>query len=158
MESLLSGFVCGVGYGLFSGQPLTILGSTGPVLVFETIVYDFCDKAEWDYITFRMWIGVWIALILLLLVAIDASAFVCYITRFTEENFACLIAFIFIYKAIENVLKIGKDHPLNMGQMYDCSCVPPGEDGRSIYKIHEVSSMGKDYCLVSVLYSCNHLL
>lgn len=43
MESLVSGFVCGIGYGFFSGQPLTILGSTGPVLVFETIMYDFCQ-------------------------------------------------------------------------------------------------------------------
>ena len=42
MESLVSGFVNGVCYALFSGQPLTILGSTGPVLVFETILYDFC--------------------------------------------------------------------------------------------------------------------
>jgi len=43
MESLVSGFICGIGYGFFSGQPLTILGSTGPVLVFETIMYDFCQ-------------------------------------------------------------------------------------------------------------------
>lgn len=42
----------------------------------------------------------WIAFILLVLVAIDASAIVCYITRFTEENFALLIATIFIYKVI----------------------------------------------------------
>lgn len=42
MESLVSGLICGVVYGLFSGQPLTVLGSTGPVLVFETIMYDFC--------------------------------------------------------------------------------------------------------------------
>ena len=42
MESLCSGFLCGIVYGLFSGQPLTILGSTGPVLVFENILYDFC--------------------------------------------------------------------------------------------------------------------
>lgn len=40
----------------------------------------------------------WVALILFILVAIDASALVCYITRFTEENFATLIAFIFIFK------------------------------------------------------------
>lgn len=98
MESLVSGFLCGIVYGFFSGQPLTILGSTGPVLVFETIVYDFCIVAGWDYMTFRFWIGTWIAVILFILVAIDASAFVCYITRFTEENFATLIAFIFIYK------------------------------------------------------------
>ena len=42
MESLVSGLIVGTLYGFFSGQPLTILGSTGPVLVFETIVYDFC--------------------------------------------------------------------------------------------------------------------
>lgn len=102
MESLVSGFVCGMGYGFFSGQPLTILGSTGPVLVFETIVYEFCKSVEWDYMSFRFWIGVWMAFILFVLVAVDASALVCYITRFTEENFACLIAFIFIYKVIFN--------------------------------------------------------
>ena len=43
IESLVSGLIVGVCYGLFSGQPLTILGSTGPILVFETIVYDFCE-------------------------------------------------------------------------------------------------------------------
>lgn len=98
MESLVSGFICGLVYGLFSGQPLTILGSTGPVLVFETIVYKFCAMAELDFMSFRFWIGTWTAIILLILVAIDASALVCYITRFTEENFATLIAFIFIFQ------------------------------------------------------------
>jgi hypothetical protein len=42
IESLLSGAICGCLYHLFAGQPLTILGSTGPVLVFETIVNHFC--------------------------------------------------------------------------------------------------------------------
>jgi len=43
IESLLSGAICGILYHLFAGQPLTILGSTGPVLVFETIVNHFCQ-------------------------------------------------------------------------------------------------------------------
>ncbi|KAK9308329.1 hypothetical protein QLX08_001751 [Tetragonisca angustula] len=137
MESLVSGFVCGIGYGFFSGQPLTILGSTGPVLVFETIVYEFCKKSDWNYMSFRFWIGSWITLILLILVAIDASAFVCYITRFTEENFATLIAFIFIYKAIENVLSIGKKYPLNTHANepfnYECWCKPPNGSLPSSY-------------------------
>ncbi|XP_032570799.1 sodium-driven chloride bicarbonate exchanger isoform X17 [Drosophila sechellia] len=124
MESLVSGFVCGMGYGLFSGQPLTILGSTGPVLVFESIIYEFCQKMGWEYMTFRFWIGMWVAGICIVLTAIDASALVCYITRFTEENFATLIAFIFIYKAIENVMVIGKNFPVNQG-IYDCVCTPP---------------------------------
>ncbi|XP_031773764.1 LOW QUALITY PROTEIN: electroneutral sodium bicarbonate exchanger 1 [Apis florea] len=137
MESLVSGFVCGIGYGFFSGQPLTILGSTGPVLVFETIVYEFCKKSDWNYMSFRFWIGSWITLILVILVAIDASAFVCYITRFTEENFATLIAFIFIYKAIENVLSIGKKYPINTHTNdpfdYECWCRPPNGSLPSSY-------------------------
>ncbi|XP_045033859.1 electroneutral sodium bicarbonate exchanger 1 isoform X3 [Daphnia magna] len=124
MESLCSGFLCGIVYGIFSGQPLTILGSTGPVLVFENILYDFCKRNELDYLGLRFWIGMWIAAILLILVAIDASAIVCYITRFTEENFALLIATIFIYKAIEKVISIGNKYPMNPPVISDCRCLP----------------------------------
>ncbi|XP_024935831.1 electroneutral sodium bicarbonate exchanger 1 isoform X10 [Cephus cinctus] len=150
MESLVSGFVCGIGYGFFSGQPLTILGSTGPVLVFETIVYEFCKSADWNYMSFRFWIGTWIAVILMLLVAIDASAFVCYITRFTEENFATLIAFIFIYKAVENVLSIGKKYPINTHGdeilNYDCWCKPPNQTYSSSYENINWTSLDQIGC------------
>ncbi|XP_037711864.1 electroneutral sodium bicarbonate exchanger 1 isoform X14 [Drosophila subpulchrella] len=142
MESLVSGFVCGMGYGFFSGQPLTILGSTGPVLVFESIIYEFCLKMGWEYMTFRFWIGMWVAGICIVLTAIDASALVCYITRFTEENFATLIAFIFIYKAIENVMVIGKNFPVNQG-IYDCVCTPPIGSNASVI---EYAKYNWDYC------------
>ncbi|KAL7044697.1 hypothetical protein ACKWTF_002028 [Chironomus riparius] len=142
MESLVSGFVCGIVYGFFSGQPLTILGSTGPVLVFETIVYEFCALVDWDYMAFRFWIGTWVAVILLILVAIDASAFVCYITRFTEENFATLIAFIFIYKAIENTFAIaGKVNKEG------CFCeLPPGYEGEKLQLISDSSEFNFTSC------------
>ncbi|XP_011062517.1 PREDICTED: sodium bicarbonate cotransporter 3 isoform X4 [Acromyrmex echinatior] len=150
MESLVSGFVCGIGYGFFSGQPLTILGSTGPVLVFETIVYEFCKKVDWSYMSFRFWIGTWISIILMILVALDASACVCYITRFTEENFATLIAFIFIYKAIENVLSIGKKYPLNTYSSetmdYDCLCKPPNTSLPSSYNSMNWTMLDKTAC------------
>ena len=55
---------------------------------------------------FRVWIGIWVGVILLILVATDASAFVTYITRFTEENFATLVACIFIYEAVKNLIHI----------------------------------------------------
>ncbi|CAG2104308.1 unnamed protein product [Medioppia subpectinata] len=74
MESLMSGLVCGVIYGFFSGQPLTVLGSTGPVLIFETILYDFCKIYDFNYLNIRLWIGMSVAIILMILVAFDASA------------------------------------------------------------------------------------
>lgn len=42
IESLLGASLTGIAYSLFAGQPLTILGSTGPVLVFEKILFKFC--------------------------------------------------------------------------------------------------------------------
>lgn len=38
----MSGAICGVFYAIFSGQPLNIIGSTGPLLVFESILYHMC--------------------------------------------------------------------------------------------------------------------
>uniref|UniRef100_A0A3Q2CRB1 Sodium bicarbonate cotransporter 3-like n=1 Tax=Cyprinodon variegatus TaxID=28743 RepID=A0A3Q2CRB1_CYPVA len=46
IESLLGASMTGVAYSLFSGQPLTILGSTGPVLVFEKILFTFSGWRE----------------------------------------------------------------------------------------------------------------
>ena len=73
-------------FGLCSGQPLILLGSTGPVYVFEKILYQLCSDQGWDYLSLRLWIGLWVAAILILLVAIDASAYVCYITRYSESR------------------------------------------------------------------------
>lgn len=42
VESLCAGCICGVVYSLCSGQPLSLLNATGPVLVFESIVFSFC--------------------------------------------------------------------------------------------------------------------
>ena len=42
MESLLGGCIAGIAFHLFSGQPLTIIGSTGPILVFEKIMFELC--------------------------------------------------------------------------------------------------------------------
>ena len=41
METILAGAISGTIYHLFAGQPLTIVGATGPLLVFETILFVF---------------------------------------------------------------------------------------------------------------------
>ena len=74
---------------------------------------------EWDYLSFRLCIGIWVGLILIFCVATDASALVRYITRFTEENFALLIAGIFMINAIEKVISVGKEFPVHVS---DCFC------------------------------------
>ncbi|VDL95810.1 unnamed protein product [Schistocephalus solidus] len=131
MESIVSGAVVGILYALFSGQPLTIMGSTGPVLVFEGIIYRLCTNNRWAYLSFRFWIGMWTAFFLLLVVAFDLSALVRFITRFTEESFALLIALIFIVEAFQKTFAISKVYPVNLNWSpaifppMDCRCIPP---------------------------------
>ncbi|NXP47149.1 S4A8 protein, partial [Heliornis fulica] len=103
MESLLGASMSGVVYSLFAGQPLTILGSTGPILVIEKILYNFCKEYTLSYLPLRVCVGLWVAFFCIVLVATDASCLVCYITRFTEEAFAFLICIIFIYEALEKL-------------------------------------------------------
>jgi len=56
---------------------------------------------------------------MLILVATDASAFVSYITRFTEENFATLIALIFMVEAVKNVMLIRHGPSVSSLKMLD---------------------------------------
>ncbi|XP_073339713.1 sodium bicarbonate cotransporter 3-like isoform X1 [Pagrus major] len=131
IESLFGASMTGVAYSLFAGQPLTILGSTGPVLVFEKILFKFCNDYGLSYLSLRTSIGLWTAFLCLVLVATDASSLVCYITRFTEEAFAALICIIFIYEALEKLFHLGEHYPVNMHNdldnltLYSCECSPP---------------------------------
>ena len=68
---------------------------------------------HWDYLELRLWIGAWTGLILIIMVALDLSAWVRYITRFTEESFALLISLIFIKEAFAKLFKVASTHPIH---------------------------------------------
>nr|XP_046183425.1 sodium bicarbonate cotransporter 3-like isoform X6 [Oncorhynchus gorbuscha] len=138
IESLFGASLTGVAFSLFAGQPLTILGSTGPVLVFEKILFKFCKDYGLSYLSLRTSIGLWTAFLCLVLVATDASSLVCYITRFTEEAFAALICIIFIYEALEKLFQLGEHYPVNMHNeldnltLYSCQCSSPANASAQI--------------------------
>ncbi|NXG48869.1 S4A5 protein, partial [Psilopogon haemacephalus] len=131
MESFLGTAMAGSMFCLFAGQPLIILSSTGPILIFEKLLFDFSKGNGIDYMEFRLWIGLHSALQCLILVATDASFIIKYITRFTEEGFSTLISFIFIYDAIKKMIGAFKYYPINSDfkpdyvTMYKCECLAP---------------------------------
>ncbi|XP_045153619.1 sodium bicarbonate cotransporter 3 [Echinops telfairi] len=131
IESLFGASLTGIAYSLLAGQPLTILGSTGPVLVFEKILFKFCKDYHLSYLSLRTSIGLWTSFLCIVLVATDASSLVCYITRFTEEAFAALICIIFIYEALEKIFHLGEIYAFNMNNnleeltTYSCVCIEP---------------------------------
>merc|ERR1719186_424735 len=138
LESFLGHLLAGGVFCLLGGQPLTVLGCTGPVLIFEKILVEFCANYGIYYLTMRLWIGLWSALFCIVIVAVDGSAIVKYFTRFTEEAFACLIGLIFIIEALKKIFKTGKHYPVHKHYLPDfrtleegCECTPVAVAGNS---------------------------
>uniref|UniRef100_A0A3Q3SSB6 Anion exchange protein n=1 Tax=Mastacembelus armatus TaxID=205130 RepID=A0A3Q3SSB6_9TELE len=131
MESFLGTALAGSVFCLFSGQPLIILSSTGPILIFEKLLYDFSKNNSIDYMELRLWIGIHSCLQCFILVATDASYIIRYMTRFTEEGFSSLISFIFISDAIKKLIASFKYYPINTNfkpdyvTTYKCECLAP---------------------------------
>jgi mannitol/fructose-specific phosphotransferase system IIA component (Ntr-type) len=109
VETITASAICGVMFALFSGQPLIILGGTGPLLVFTAILYRLCSDVSVPFLPTYGWVGLWSAGFLLILAATDASCWMRYFTRFTDEIFAALISLIFIYEAIQSLVRIFED-------------------------------------------------
>ena len=105
-KMLIATAVCGLLYATFSGGPLIILGGIGPMLIFTIILYRLCndlDRGEY-FLGFYGWVGLWTALFTALLAVTNASNWMKYFTRFTDEIFAALMALIFIYKAVQAIV------------------------------------------------------
>ncbi|MDD9971721.1 MAG: PTS sugar transporter subunit IIA [Myxococcales bacterium] len=99
-EMLVATGIGGVVYSLLSGQPLIILGGTGPMLVCTVIIYEQCQRLGLPFLPVYAWIGLWTSLILIILAALDICALMRWFTRFTDEIFAGLISLIFLFEAL----------------------------------------------------------
>lgn len=104
MEMVIATAVAGVVYAVVAGQPLTILGGTGPFLVFTGILYTSCARMGLPFLPTYAWVGLWTGLFVVLLGLTGASRLITYLTRFTDETFAALISLIFVVEAMTEVL------------------------------------------------------
>ncbi|XP_051937949.1 anion exchange protein 3 isoform X1 [Hippocampus zosterae] len=124
-ELIVSTATLGVIFSLLAGQPLLIIGFSGPLLVFEEAFYKFCQAYDFEYMTGRVWIGFWLVFIVLLIVAAEGSFLVRFISPFTQEIFAFLISLIFIYETFSKLIKVFREHPLMA--WYPGDATPPSE-------------------------------
>uniref|UniRef100_A0A669BMD5 Anion exchange protein n=1 Tax=Oreochromis niloticus TaxID=8128 RepID=A0A669BMD5_ORENI len=108
-ELIVSTSVQGVIFCLLGAQPLLVVGFSGPLLVFEEAFYSFCTSNDIEYLTGRVWIGFWLIIIVVTMVAFEGSFLVRFVSRFTQEIFSFLISLIFI---CETFIKLGREHPL----------------------------------------------
>ena len=102
-EMITATSLCGCVYALCSGQPMTIIGSTGPVLAFTTILYSVSQQMGLPFFPVYAWTGLWSAGMLGVCALTSASNLVRYLTRFTDEVFSGLISAIFVFEAAKSL-------------------------------------------------------
>uniref|UniRef100_A0A8C0H1S2 Anion exchange protein n=1 Tax=Chelonoidis abingdonii TaxID=106734 RepID=A0A8C0H1S2_CHEAB len=111
-ELIISTSVLGFLFSLLGAQPLLVIGFSGPLLVFEEAFFKFCQSQGIEYLTGRVWIGLWLIVFIFIIVAAEGSFLVRYISPFTQEIFAFLISLIFIYETFYKLYKVFTEHPL----------------------------------------------
>lgn len=111
-ETLVATCLAGIVFALLSGQPLVIVGSTGPLLLFDESLYEFCKANNLEYLTLRVYIGIWLGVIALIVASLEGSVFVKLFTRFTEEIFSALISLLYIVESVMKLFFVYGHHPL----------------------------------------------
>ncbi|MDF1664684.1 MAG: HCO3- transporter, partial [Planctomycetota bacterium] len=69
------------------------------------VLYQFCDAMDIEFLPFYGWVGIWAGLFTIVLAVTDSSVIIKHLTRFTNEIFVVLIAGIYIYSALELLVK-----------------------------------------------------
>lgn len=100
-EVLMSSAMAGVVFGLFSGQPLCIVGVTGPISIFSYTVYDIMKPRGTPYFPFMCWIYLWSMVFHLILAVGNFISYLSIISTFSCDVFGFFINIVYIHKGIQ---------------------------------------------------------
>ena len=122
-----------------------MLGLTLPLIFFDKMIYELSEKFQLDFLPFRMWIGMWTTVFLLLFLAFGISVYIRYFTRFTLEVFLLLIAFCVVFSASSMVASVETRHPVFSPyfQQHSCVCLKYIKETINKTQAFGVSPVGK---------------
>ncbi|RLV92215.1 Boron transporter 1 [Spathaspora sp. JA1] len=100
-EVLMSSALAGVVFGLFSGQPLCIVGVTGPISIFSYTVYQLIQPRGTPYFPFMCWIYLWSMVFHVLIAVGNYVSFLKIISLFSCDVFGFFINIVYIQKGIQ---------------------------------------------------------
>ncbi|OLN96340.1 putative transporter C543.05c 1 [Colletotrichum chlorophyti] len=105
IEVVFSTGLCGIIFALFSAQPLTILGVTGPFSVLAENIYSLCESSfKIPFLPFMAWALIhsgWMHYLLAIFNAHDYT--MQYVTDFSADIFSLLNSVIYFHKAVREL-------------------------------------------------------
>ncbi|KAL9050593.1 MAG: hypothetical protein Q9162_006551 [Coniocarpon cinnabarinum] len=105
IEVVLSTGLCGLAFSLFSAQPLTIAGVTGPFSILAENMYSLCQNTfHVGFLEFMAWALLHSAWMHALLAVFNAHDWTMrYVTTFSTEIFSLLNSVIYFHKAVQEL-------------------------------------------------------
>jgi hypothetical protein len=104
--------VAGTIFAFLSGMPCIIIGVTAPLLLYDEALYSNCNENGIDFLSLRIWISAWMAIIAILVAMFQGSLLVKYFTKFTKDIFAALVSIIYIFEPFRKLSLVFMAHPL----------------------------------------------
>ncbi|KEY74772.1 hypothetical protein S7711_06670 [Stachybotrys chartarum IBT 7711] len=104
-EALFSSALAAMVFSLISAQPLTIVGVTGLISLFNYTIYDIISIYDVSiYPQFMAWTGIWAAIFHWLAAIFNACDYMRYVTDFSSESFGMYVGIIYIIKGVEELV------------------------------------------------------
>ena len=95
VEVCLSSALSGMIFSIFGGQPLVILGVTGPVSILTVSIFGMARSLGVRFLPFYAWSQIFAALMHMVIAAFGLCDYIRYITNFSCHTFGILIAVIY---------------------------------------------------------------
>lgn len=109
IEVLLATSITGVLMSILAGQPIIIVGVTGPVAILTASIYTLSEQFGIEFLPFYAWSQLWAAFMIMVLAILNACDTLKFITNFSCETFGVLIALIYVYTGIDGIVLIFSD-------------------------------------------------
>ncbi|KAK9477074.1 HCO3 transporter family-domain-containing protein [Lipomyces japonicus] len=100
-EVLLASVLGAILFSVFAGQPLCIVGVTGPISVFNYTVYEIMVPRGTPYFQFMCWVCLWSMIMHFAIAITNGVNGLRFVTKFSCDIFGFYVAFIYLQKGIQ---------------------------------------------------------
>ncbi|OAX39873.1 hypothetical protein K503DRAFT_865060 [Rhizopogon vinicolor AM-OR11-026] len=106
-EVLISSFMAAFVFSVFGAQPLTIAGVTGPITVFNKIIYDIIEKQPNapNYLHFVGWVYLWAAIIHWVTAILNWCNFMKNVTLFSCDTFGFYVSWVYLQYGVQVITR-----------------------------------------------------
>ena len=99
-EALLSSALACIVFSTIGAQPITIVGITGLISLFNYTIYDIMKLHDVDlYPQMMVWVSIWTAIFHWLVAIWNICDYMRYVTDFSSQSFGAYVGIIYLSKS-----------------------------------------------------------